>query len=191
MNPIDTLMHEHRFIEKVIDSLVRYTDRLEGGDDAPREDLAQFAGFLRTFADTCHHGKEEDILFRTMNERGMPAEMGPIAVMLGEHELGRSHVKALAELGAGVGPFSDAEKTRVVETARGYAHLLRDHIMKEDNVLYPMALDLLSPEDIEKMAERFLAFEADEMGEGTHERIHAGAEELVARYPAAAPPTSH
>ncbi|MGD0266766.1 MAG: hemerythrin domain-containing protein, partial [Candidatus Methylomirabilota bacterium] len=38
----------------------------------------------------CHHGKEENLLFKTMVDRGFPRQGGPIAVMLHEHETGRS-----------------------------------------------------------------------------------------------------
>lgn len=184
MHPIDTLKTEHRLIEKVIAALEGYVRHVEAGEDAPREDLAGFAGFIREFADTCHHGKEEDILFATMNENGMPAEAGPIAVMLHEHTIGRDYAGRLAALGTGDAPFTDEEKAELARAARGYAHLLRDHIMKEDNILYPMATNLLSADVMDEMAGRFEAFEKDEMGDGTHERFHAAADALIGKYAA-------
>ena len=97
---IEVLMGEHRLIEQVLGSLETYA--LEIVADAPprREVIGEYAAFFGGFADACHHGKEEDILFQRMVERGLPREVGPLAVMYHEHELGRAHVKALAAIAA-------------------------------------------------------------------------------------------
>lgn len=53
--------------------------------------------FFQVFADKCHHGKEENLLFPELERSGSPKERGPIAVMLAEHEQGQSFVKGRAE----------------------------------------------------------------------------------------------
>lgn len=68
--------------------------------------------------------------------------------MLFEHDQGREFVRGLeAAVRAG-------DKTKVVENALGYAGLLRDHIYKEDNILYPMAEEALGGAKSAEMAER-------------------------------------
>src|SRR3546814_14752985 len=64
--------------------------------NATSTDVTQFLGFLREFADTCHHGKEEGLLFRAMIEAGLSADGGPISVMLSENEQVRAVVRAMA-----------------------------------------------------------------------------------------------
>ncbi len=49
--------------------------------------------FPCTFADRCHHGKEENLLFKTMVDRGFPREAGAIAVMLLERNSSASRRK--------------------------------------------------------------------------------------------------
>ncbi len=90
---IEVLMGEHRLIEQALGSLETYA--LEIVADAPprRDVVGEYAAFFGGFADACHHGKEEDILFQRMVERGLPREVGPLAVMYHEHELGRAHVR--------------------------------------------------------------------------------------------------
>jgi hemerythrin-like domain-containing protein len=61
----------------------------------------------------------------------------------------------------------------------GYTRLLRAHIGKEDNVLYPMAERILTPEDQQWLAEEFDRVEAEEMGAGVHEKYHQMAHELA------------
>lgn len=180
---IDDLMHEHRLIEKVLGSLEAFADAAERGAAVERNTVAQYADFFRNFADRCHHGKEEDRLFVKMAEHGFPKEAGPLAVMYADHRHGRENVAALAALGAGGGPLTDDERGRLIGLARSYASHLRDHILKEDRILYPMALQAIPPDELERLAEEFDAFERDVMDGGTHERFHELAKSLLASYP--------
>ena len=59
-------MIEHRLIERVIADV---QTRLDGQAARRVVDTAyvdHVVDFLRTYADRCHHGKEEDILFRDL-----------------------------------------------------------------------------------------------------------------------------
>jgi hemerythrin-like domain-containing protein len=178
--PIDTLMEEHRVIERVLEALEAYTGRIERGEEVDRARVAEFAAFLRDFADTCHHGKEEEILFKRLVELGFPREHGPVGMMLFEHGLGREHVAAIAAVGQGSGPVTGEERQSLLAHAREYVPLLRQHILKEDRVLYPMAAQRLSGEDWDRMANAFEAFERDVMGEGRHDALHEQAHRLMA-----------
>ncbi len=180
---IETLMNEHRFIEQVLGSLETYIESVEAGKEAPRVALRGYAEFFSNFADKCHHGKEEDQLFALMAKNGFPTEYGPIAVMLSDHAEGRSSVQALAAIASGSGPLSAKERADAAGLARNYIALLRSHILKEDNILYPMALQAIKGEQMDELAAEFEAFEKKVMGEGAHERFHALAEELIAAYP--------
>ena len=162
----------------------KITSSTDSRDFSETADLGGFTEFIRVFADGCHHGKEEDILFETMVEHGMPRELGPIAVMLGEHEQGRELVRTLTDLAARSAEpgWSDADRQRIRQTVRSYAELLRQHIEKEDGILYPMAVTRLDAPTMADIARRFEAFEAEKTGPEQHEKLHALAEELIARY---------
>jgi hemerythrin-like domain-containing protein len=189
MDAIETLMNEHRTIERTIDALVSFADeiRRKAADDPDdRQELGRFVTFIRQFADACHHGKEEDILFAAMVEAGFPRHSGPIAVMLMEHDQGRAYVRVLADLSAQETAWSAEDRQRVGEAAHGYANLLRAHIHKEDAILYPMAEQRLPPGVMERVSTDCQAYEARKAGSGEHERLHRLAEELVARHAALA-----
>ena len=167
MDPIETLMNEHRRIEAALDALDVFTNRLETGGSAPAEDLADFVRFIREFADRMHHGKEENILFEAMVAAGFPKEAGPIAVMLMEHDEGREYVGVLADA-ADTGTIDGDARSRIASAARGYTSLLRDHIQKEDNILYQMAKARLSPDvygDVARRCDEYETAHADEKKE--------------------------
>ena len=181
MGAIEILMNEHRTIERGIDALVAYADEVRRGSD-DRAELGRFVVFIREFADACHHGKEEDILFKAMVDAGFPREGGPIAVMLMEHDMGRAHIRNLARFAEGDEPWTADERESIAEEAFAYASLLRAHIHKEDAILYPMAEQRLSPAVLADVDRDCEAFERQKTGEGGHEKLHALAEELIARH---------
>jgi hemerythrin-like domain-containing protein len=177
--PTQVLKDEHALILEALDAIERKVTALEAGAAPDRAYFEKAVQFLRTFADQCHHGKEENLLFKTMVDRGFPRQGGPIAVMLHEHETGRSFIRGLAEGAAGVGTDPGAAK-RIIQNGRGYISLLRAHIDKENNVLFPMADNALSPEDQQHLGHEFERFEAEETGAGVHEAMLKLLDELKA-----------
>jgi hemerythrin-like domain-containing protein len=182
MDAIETLMSEHRLIEQVLDALVGFSEETGRRGTTEKEELSRFVTFLREFADACHHGKEEDVLFAAMVDHGFPREGGPIAVMLHEHTQGRALIRALDQKSKQEGEWSGEDRRQIAEASSGYAHLLRGHIHKEDAILYPMAEQHLPPEAMERVAADCDRFEAERTGSGEHQRLHALAESLVAAH---------
>jgi hemerythrin-like domain-containing protein len=179
MLPTEILKHEHELILKVLGAAEREARAIASGGAADAGRLTAFVDFIRNFADHCHHAKEEDLLFVRMGEKGFPLQGGPVAVMLHEHGLGRGHIAAVADSIAGAAAGVAAARTVVVERLAAYAALLREHISKEDNILYPMADRVFSEEDQAALAADFERVERDEIGEGVHERYVALARELA------------
>jgi hemerythrin-like domain-containing protein len=182
MDAIDTLMNEHRMIERVLDGLVGFSDASVRRGSADRAELGRFVEFFREFADGCHHGKEEDILFRAMVDHGFPSNGGPIAVMLHEHGQCRTLVGTLRLLAEREGEWTAESLRQLAETARGYAALLGAHIQKEDGILYPMAGQHLPPAALGEVDAACVRFEASRSG--AHDRLHALGEALGAHAPA-------
>jgi hemerythrin-like domain-containing protein len=179
MTPTELLMHEHQIILMVLDGAEREARQMEESGSVRLETVGEMIDFFSNFADRCHHSKEEDLLFVKLEERGMPAQAGPIAVMLDEHEQGRRLTAAIAEA-LPLATKGDARATAAIaQNLLAYAGLLRAHIGKEDNVLYPMANRLLTAEDQRELMEAFDRVEAEEMGEGVHEKYHELAHKLA------------
>ena len=66
--PTEILEEEHHYIQKVVGAMAALAERLETGQDVDTAMLQSIVEFMRTFADNCHHGKEETHLF-TLLER--------------------------------------------------------------------------------------------------------------------------
>lgn len=181
MTPTETLKHEHKVILMVLDAAEREAQWIQDTGEVHAEDIDKMLDFFRSFADRWHHAREEKLLFVKMQERGMPVGGGPIAVMLQEHDEGRRRVKAVAE----ALPQAQNGDAPAIASLKGnlwaYIRLLRAHIDKEDNVLYPMADQLFTPEDQRALTEAFEKVEAEQIGAGVHEKYHQLAHDLARR----------
>lgn len=181
MKATDILMAEHRNIEGVLSALETATARLEAGDGLRPGFFRDAAEFISGYADGCHHHKEEDILFTAMVESGMPRNQGPIGVMLAEHEQARAFTRAMREGADAWEGGDDTAKARVLHAALGYAALLREHIMKEDNVLFPMAASQLGGSRGASVSAAIEELDRQEETEGTHQRFLDLAATLAAK----------
>jgi hemerythrin-like domain-containing protein len=172
MKPTEVLKTEHEAIKLMLRILNGICDRLESGKDVDPQHLEQTLEFIRVFADKCHHGKEEDLLFPAMERAGVPREGGPISVMLVEHNQGRDYVKGMNEAFVKYKAGDHAAAAKFVENARNYVALLTQHIDKEDNILYMIA-DMHLPRAMqEEMVEEFEKLELERIGLGKHEEFH-------------------
>jgi hemerythrin-like domain-containing protein len=133
------LRDEHGWILRVSDVLERLVERAEVEGETDYEALGDCVTFVRLFADACHHGKEEDLLFPALEAQGMPRDAGPIAIMLLEHRQGREYARFMGEAIEPARAGDEAAHRRLLNAARGYVALIRGHIGKEDNVLFEMA----------------------------------------------------
>lgn len=182
MKPTDLLMTEHRVIEQVLACLGRMADRAASDGTLDVDAARKAVDFFRNFGDRCHHGKEEKHLFPLMETRGFAHDEGPIGRMLYEHAVGRRYLDAIAANVEAAAKGDAAAAGRFVDNAGAYAYWLREHILKEDNVLFPMADRALAPEDQRQLLQAFEHTEAHETSAGAHEKYLRLAAELADRF---------
>ena len=121
-----------------------------------------------------------------MVDAGLPQQSGPIAVMLHDHTQGRAWMQAMEDA---LAPAFNPDA--FVSALHSYVLLMRSHIAKENNVLFPMAENILEADQLQTLFDQFEAHEAQVIGAGRHEELHALLEQLLARYPAPAAAHAH
>jgi hemerythrin-like domain-containing protein len=142
-----TLVTEHILIKRVLTLLERFAPLTVAGAFTNWQFYLDGVDFIRHYADRFHHAKEEDVLFEALVANGMPRQNSPIAAMLLEHDQGRAYVQALEAAAKRALAGENGQEAVIAENGLAYAALLRDHIAKEDEILYPLAERVL-PETV-------------------------------------------
>ncbi len=148
MGPTSILSEEHQNILKFINALIKESNLIKSSNKINKQFFERAIDFIKNYADKFHHAKEEDILFKELtNNPGM--HCNPVQQMIYEHNLGREFVKGLEAA------LKQNNKLKIVENALNYSDLLQQHIFKEDNILYPMANQVLPKKTQKSVLEKF------------------------------------
>lgn len=170
--PIRQLVAEHRWILRWAAVIPRLVEELDLARAEDRQTVLAGVDFIRHYADRRHHGKEEDILFRYFD-----SGLDVLQAMLTDHAAGRAHVRAIE---AGVAARDGAA---VREHLLAYAALIREHIRKENDVLFPWLDRQLLDSQIGQMYAQFL--DAERRFDRDPRQLENFVAELEARFPAA------
>ncbi|HEY8741479.1 MAG TPA: hemerythrin domain-containing protein [Chloroflexota bacterium] len=177
MQAIAVLRAEHDAVLVVLTELERAATAAEQGAFVPRSIFTDIQEFFTVFVDHCHHGKEEAELFSRMGEGAHAVVVQALAL---EHDTGRQRAAAYAAAVHSYVPGDRISGAQVARAARAYADLLRVHIEHETRDLFPAIAETLAAED-DQLVTAFERIEDEQIGAGTHERLHAMIDTLPGR----------
>jgi hemerythrin-like domain-containing protein len=151
--PTEILSNDHRIVLEKLNVLDQTINNIKSQD--AKKTLEDLKLFIRKEMEI-HFTKEEDALFPEI-EKFMPREGGPIGVMLMDHE---DLYKYEDNLVRGIDLFikneSNGEAIKLIkENGTNYINLLREHIYKEDNMLFMMADMHLEEDQIKEIMRKF------------------------------------
>lgn len=182
MKPTQALQEEHEGILRILDILRAICEKMASHKTIQGEHLDQIMAFLRIFIDRCHHGKEERFLFPEISNANVPKKADIVDELMNEHAEGR---KLVEQMGAALERFyrGDQEAPGVfMDAVDRYEDLIRNHIHKENTILFPQAEKKLSEERQNKMMSEFERLEEEEIGSGRHDQFHRQMENLSRIY---------
>ena len=166
MQLLDELGQEHRLVDEVAGSLVRFSQRAAEGDIEP-SDVADIVRFFRVFVAGFHHQREEETLFPALVDRAeVPKDRGPLPAIAADHRKAVLFVDALEA--------ASRDPKRAAEVARRFANHLWEHVDKEESVLLPEARERLRRNGLTRLEGREPTDEeqaAREVGEQLTERF--------------------
>lgn len=161
---IKLLMDDHSIIEKALVIFERQLEKNKKNWSA----ISTLLDVLWDYGETCHNMKEEKVYFPLLLERGMPPQ-GPVAVMLAEHQKERDYLNKLKSL------LPEAKQNKELEQEFSnifgeYSALTKDHIWKENDILYPMGRKFVQPDDVPYLVTEFKRIEQESLGVGAYTR---------------------
>jgi len=159
-NPVNILMEEHKILLQMLEKLKEITDMVQQAEDPNEisEELSQLRSISTDLLDTeKHYLREENVLFPILEKHGI-AE--PPAIMWMEHNQLREKKKQLHCTIENLNNMDFSEfKKQLTETAKALSDILSSHIFKENNILFPTALKVITSEEWADVKKEF-----DEIG---------------------------
>ena len=177
--PVQDLKDEHGGIIVMLDVMKKVAKRLKDREEVKKEHLEKITEFLQNFADKCHHGKEEGILFPEVAKN--VSNLFMVNELLGEHKTGRDYIRGIAE-SLKYYDTGSPDAYHIATNMEGYIYLLTEHIKKESESLFPIVDKQISDKVQFEIEERFETLERDVIGEGKHEEYHGWLKELKKVY---------
>jgi hemerythrin-like domain-containing protein len=165
MLPIGPLMIEHRLIERLIVLIEKEGSKIKNDNLTDIDFIDDCIDFIRTYADRCHHGKEEDILFRDLKNKKLSSKHARILnELIDEHKHAGNITSKL--INARNKYFSDTSNTtnqiysfEIYEYLKDLIDFYPEHIKKEDKEFFLPCMDYFSDKEKEKMLEEFRDFD--------------------------------
>lgn len=139
--------------------------------------------YLDTFSERMHHPKEDKHLFRAMRERSAEAD-ALIAELEEEHAGGEESLRRLAQCLIRYEEGGEQEFPAFEREVENFVRNYRDHMRKEEDLLFPLARKTLTPEDWAKIDRAF----GDNRDPLAAERDTRDFEKLFERIVSLAPP---
>ncbi|CAK0767059.1 Hemerythrin HHE cation binding domain protein [Gammaproteobacteria bacterium] len=172
----ELLVEDHETTEKLFDAVSKACASPNG---PTRPFIADVVIYLNEYVDGCHNKKEENHLFPILEQRGIPSDGGPLAVMLAEHEQSKRFLAQVTKTGNAYAHGNLAILSDFVAAFNAYATLVKTHYWKENDILFKMAQRTLTDADVESVMAGIVKTEAA-LGPNTHEHYHAIARRVIA-----------
>ncbi len=160
MQPIGPLMHEHRLIERMVDVLKAEIDLIKLGQGPDIDLLRRTVDFFRMYADRCHHGKEEDILFRELKKKDLSPELrARMDELIQDHKDARQMVSSLEEATTSFSQGNDDAREQIRTLLARLVAFYPHHIKMEDNHFFHPCMEYFTKEEQKAMLDEYWEFD--------------------------------
>jgi hemerythrin-like domain-containing protein len=158
------LIQEHKLILRILDVLDSMSASVEKTGTVEGPDVEKILDFLRWFADAHHQAKEETILFPAL-KRAAASQNRPVQHMTLEHDQERALIEEMEK------DLRLANLSAFVACANRLSSTLRNHIYKEDRILFETADAVLSAEEDDAVFEQLSRFDTLTDKQALEERL--------------------
>jgi hemerythrin-like domain-containing protein len=167
MQPIAPLMIEHRLIERMVGLMRQELERIRSNMAVDPEfafvdpvfiDTA--VDFLRVYADRCHHGKEEDILFAELAAKDLAPDLKKILDELTqEHVRAREYTKELVKAKENYLRQEPDAVNQILSYIDKLTAMYPKHITKEDQHFFIPCLEYFTAPEKDAMLSKMWEFD--------------------------------
>ncbi len=165
MRPTEILTEEHNYVKVILRVLDVMCVKLKAGEKVEPGHIEGAVDFIKNFADRAHHMKEEDLLFPAMEAAGVSKEESLVDAITTEHDLGRGCVRGLTDALSLYSMGDNGAGLVIAENAAKYVKLIKDHIAREEDIVFPLADRHLCDDTQRELTAKFHKIDKDVIGE--------------------------
>lgn len=155
LQPLLELKHDHQAITNIVETMSAAAKRLQYGQELSQELLQEFSTFMHTFADACHHAKEERYLFPLVEQKQIGEINRHLRRLEEEHLTSRTLLSRFDQLSAAYLSNRAGARESLVQVMIEIAELYRRHIWEEDHVFLPLLEGMLTPSEQRWLRDKF------------------------------------
>lgn len=187
MSPTENLKREHEAMYEVLNIMSKIANDIKEKKVFYTTDIDSIVDFLIVFWYNCHNQKEEQVFYPALIRAGIKTDDESIGDISHEHSMGRIYIREMSHSieNCKIGNAFSCE--RLADNLNNYVNLLRIHIQKEEEILFPKANDTLTEENLREISDQFEVIEEQTIGHSVHEHYFELLKQLKGQYPQNSP----
>jgi hemerythrin-like domain-containing protein len=182
MSPTENLKREHEAIYEVLNIMSKIANDIKEKKVFYTTDIDSIVDFLIVFWYNCHNQKEEQVFYPALVRAGIQTDDESIGDISHEHSMGRIYIREMSYSIENCKIGNSFSCERLVDSLNNYVNLLRFHIQKEEEVLFPMADVVFTEENLREISNQFEEIEEQTIGHSVHEQYFELLKQLKGQY---------
>lgn len=165
----EDLMREHGILNRLLLIYQEIARRIEKKQDFPIEALAKSSKLVRDFLENYHEKLEEEFIFPRFEKANQLVDL--VHTLKDQHDAGRKLTDYILSHANEQALRDEEQRYLLSHYLRLYIRMFRPHEAREDTVLFPAFHKLISPEEYEKLGDKFEEIEQQHFGKDGFENI--------------------
>lgn len=182
MTATENLISEHKYIIELLGIMSKISEKIISNEVFYTRDIEDIIHLLKHFIENSHHKKEE-IFYPALTAAELPNDREELSIMFYEHALARNYIKDISSCVINCKIGNSFSQELLAESMMKYVVLLKNHIRKEEKIIFPMANKILDEDEQVEIYKQFEKIEEKIVQHVFHEHYHRLLENLKNKYP--------
>ena len=182
MKPTDNLILEHREINELLDIMSNIALKIKSKDVFYPNDVEEIINYLIVLIDKSHQGKEDEVFYPELISSGIPKETAPLSIINYEHTLSKRYLNDISSCVVNCKIGNDFSGELLADSLTNYVVVIKNHIQREEEIVFPIANEVLSDEKQNEISQRFEDIEKKNISHSFLERFNRLVNKLKSKY---------
>ena len=155
MKPTDNLIIEHREISELLNIMSIIADNIKSKDVFYPNDVEEIIDYLIIILDKSHQDKEDEVFYPELIMSGVPNDKAPLSIVNYEHTLAKHYLNEISSCVVNCKIGNDFSGDLLADSLTNYVIVIQNHIQREEEIVFPMANEVLSEEKQNEISQKF------------------------------------